>query len=810
MRISLNWLRELVDVNLSPEELAKTLTIAGFEVEEIEDRHTLAAGVVVGKVVECQPHPNADKLSVCQVDIGEKELSQIVCGAANVKVDIYVPVATVGAYLPAVEIKIKAAKLRGERSAGMICSLAELGLAKESEGIYIFPGEDLVPGKEVAPLLGLNDLVLDLATTANRADALSMVGVAREVAALTGGKVKLPPSPELEVSSQDGLKLDIADAKACPAYIGTVIKNLQIAPSPEWLKWRLEAAGVRPINNIVDITNYVLLEWGQPLHAFDLQRLQAVAGGNNLIMGVGFSAPGESLKTLDGQERQLKSSNLLIQANGKPIALAGVMGGEATEVHEETQEILLEAALFDPVVIRRSSRSQNLRTEASSRYERSVNQAELAVACNRGIALLQELAGGNVVKQAIADARPDPSSWSRSIELRLSRINQILGQVKQGDGTGYITQEDVEKILTALGCQLTSTDSQTWTVKVPPYRYRDLEREIDLIEEVARLYGYDHFCDTLPSKTQPGYLPSSEKVKRKVRRAFQAVGLTEVVHYSLVKPEGEEVVLDNPLFSEYSSLRTDLLGGLINAFQYNYSRGNGSLNAFEFGRIFWRGEEGLGEADSVAGILGGDFYPQGRWLKGGKSVPITWFEAKGCLESAFALLGLQVEYQPSNQDERLHPGRTASLWISGKRLGTFGQIHPQLRKEKDLPDEVYIFILSAPVLLETLEPQETKSNKFQPFSTYPAAERDIAFFASVETSVAQLVQGMKKAGGKLLNKVELFDEYQGENVPEGERSLAFSLAYRASDRTLTEQDIEPVHQKVREALTDKFRVTLRS
>ncbi len=810
MRISLNWLRELVGVSLSPEELAKTLTLAGFEVEEIEDRSTLAAGVVIGKVVECERHPNADKLSVCQVDIGQKELSQIVCGAANVKADIYVPVATVGAYLPTVNIKIRAAKLRGQSSAGMICSLSELGLEKESAGIYIFPGENLEPGKEVAPLLGLDDIVLDLATTANRADALSMVGVAREVAALTGAEVKLPSSQEVEINGEDGLQLDIADTKACPAYIGTVIKNLKIAPSPQWLQWRLQAAGMRPINNIVDITNYVLLEWGQPLHSFDLQRLKEVAGKDDLTIGVDFASQGDSLKTLDGQERKLTSSNLLIQANGKPVALAGVMGGEATEVHGETKDILLEAALFDPVVIRRSSRSQSLRTEASGRYERSVNHVELPVACNRAIALLQEIAGGEPVKQKIADHRPDHNSCNSSIELRLARINQILGQVKQGDSTGYITQEDVEKILTSLGCELTSKAQGIWSVKVPPYRYRDLEREIDLIEEVARLYGYDYFCDTLPSKTQMGYLPSREKAKRRVRQALQGVGLTEVIHYSLVKPEGEEVVLDNPLFSEYSSLRTDLLSGLINAFQYNYSQGNGSLNGFEFGRIFWRGEKSLGEADSVAGILGGDFYPQGRWTKGGKVSAMTWFEAKGSLESVFQKLGLKVEYQPDSQDERLHPGRTASLWISGQRLGTFGQLHPQLRKEKDLPNEVYVFILSASILLEALKPQETQSIKFQSFSTYPAAERDIAFFAPKETSVAELVQGMQKAGGKLLDNIELFDEYQGKNVPEGERSLAFSLAYRASDRTLKEKEIESAHQKVREALTDKFRVTLRS
>jgi phenylalanyl-tRNA synthetase beta chain len=810
MRISVNWLRELVDVPLTPEELAETLTIAGLEVEEIEDRRKLADGVVVGKVLDRQPHPNADKLSVCQVDVGQGTPLNIVCGASNVRSDIYVPVATVNTYLSAIDLKIRPTKLRGVRSEGMICSLAELGLEKESEGIYIFPDENLKLGADVRPLLGLDDVILDISPTANRADALSMVGVAREVAALTGASLHLPKVTPIAIPSGEGLlDLSVADQQACPAYMGTAIAKVQIAPSPEWLQRRLEAAGIRPINNVVDVTNYILLEWGQPLHAFDRERLQAFAGGKTLTIGVRFAREEESFKTLDGQTRSLNPQNLLITANDRPVALAGVMGGEETEVHQGTQNLILEAALFDPVVTRRSSRSQSLRTESSARYERGVNQAELETACQRAIALIAELAGGKPVAQTIADGRSN--RVSQSIELRLARVHQVLGSVKRDGAIGQIEAEDVERILTDLGCQLESIpgNSKVWTVTAPPYRYRDLEREIDLIEEVARLFGYDRFLDKLPDKTEAGGLSAEYQGQRKLREAFRAVGLTEVVQYSLVKPEKEEVVLANPLFVEYSALRTNLLDGLINAFEYNQSQGNGALNAFELGRIFWQTEDGIQEADSVAGILGGDLMSEGRWTRSGKPAPMTWYEAKGSLESVFACLGLSVEYQPDSKDSRLHPGRTASLWLKGKRLGTFGQLHPQLRQQQGLPDAVYAFELSFSTLLDALTREELLTPRFSPYSTYPAVERDLAFFAPVKVSVVELATAMQKAGGDLLDSVELFDEYRGENVPPGRRSLAFSLAYRASDRTLTAEEIEPVHNKIQQALVEQFNVTLR-
>jgi phenylalanyl-tRNA synthetase beta chain len=810
MRISLKWLQELVELKLSPEELAETLTLAGFEVEDIEDRRTWAAGVVVGKVLERQPHPNADKLSVCQVDIATGETLNIVCGASNVRADLYVPVATVGTYLPNIDLKIKPAKLRGVPSQGMICSLKELGLPSDVDGIHIFTQENLQVGSDVRPLLGLDDVILDVTATANRADALSMVGIAREVAALTAAKLTLPEPGEVSISQGAfPLALKIFDTQACPTYIGTVIDQVKIAPSPEWLQQRLRAAGVRPINNVVDITNYVLLEWGQPLHAFDRDRLQSVAGSDSLTIGVRFANAGETLKTLDGQTRTLSTQNLLITANNKPVALAGVMGGEETEVHDGTQNLVLEAALFDSVAIRRSSRSVGLRSEASGRYERGVNRAELEVATRRALSLISELAFGTIATQEIADSRPDPSTWTHSIELRLDRVNQVLGPIDLGDQTGEIQGQDVERILTALGCQVTPIDDRTWTVSVPPYRYRDLEREIDLIEEIARLYGYDKFYDTLPEKSEAGYLPVEQELIRKLRASLRAEGLTELIHYSLVKPgEDRQIVLANPLFVEYSALRTDLISGLIDAFQYNLEQGNGSLNGFDTGRIFWH-EEGLQEGEAIAGIMGGDT-SNSKWTRSNRDQPMTWFEAKGILESVFQQLGLQVEYQSDRRDSRLHPGRTASLWIRGSRLGIFGQLHPQLRQEKGLPDSVYVFQLDLDVLLNSLDEDEILVPQFKPYSTYPAADRDIAFFAPVKVTVAEIEKAITKAGKDLLESVELFDEYRGENVPQGQRSLAFRLIYRASDRTLTDTEVEPVHNKVREALVEKFGVSLRS
>lgn len=811
MRISLNWLRELVQVDLEPEVLAEKLTLAGFEVEEIEDRRTWAAGVVVGRVLEREQHPNADRLSVCKVDIGQPELSTIVCGASNVRADIWVAVATLGSYLPCIDLKLKPTKLRGVRSEGMICSLSELGLTKESEGIHIFPEDaGLQAGQPVGSLLGLDDVVLDLTSTANRADALSLIGIAREVRALTSAALTLP---EVALQTYPELpSLAIAlHSEACSHYSGTIIEGVTIAPSPEWLQKRLQLAGIRTINNVVDITNYILLEYGQPLHAFDRQKLQAIAGTSDLAIGVRSAQAGETLKTLDDQERTLSEATLVITAGDRPVALAGVMGGADSEVSEETTDLLLEAAWFEPIAVRRSARSQGLRTEASARYERGVNITELPISAQRAIDLLLEIAGGSVVSQTVATAQ-QPPDLEPSISLRLQRVNELLGPVQAEDEElKDLSADDIERLLTAIGCHLTLVDDAIWQVRVPPYRRRDLEREIDLIEEVARLYGYDNFGETLPPLgSEEGALSVDESLRRQIRAVCRGVGLTELQHYSLVKPGCDrQVHLANPLLAEYAALRLDLLSGLIDAFQYNWEQGNGPLWGFEIGRVFWREEDGFFEADRIGGILGGD-PSRGRWQRGGKEQAIDWYAAKGVLEEIFERFGLTIEFQPDRQDDRFHPGRTASLWLQGDRLGRFGQLHPLLCEERGLPAEVYAFELELDVWLDHLDQPDRQVPRFQPYSSFPASDRDLAFFVDQSVTVAELERIIRRQGGALLSEVELFDQYRGEHVPENQRSLAFRLTYRAGDRTLTEAEVEPVHDQVRQSLVERFRVTLRS
>ena len=809
MRISLNWLKELVPINLTPEELAKTLTIAGFEVEDIEDRTTWADGVVIGRVIECDRHPNADKLSLCQVDIGGETPSQIVCGAPNVRKDIFVPVATLGSYLPKVDLKIKPAKLRGVESKGMICSLAELGLAKDSEGIKILEGE-LQAGQDVRPLLGLDDVILDVTATANRADALSMVGIAREVSALTGGELTLPTINSVNIDNAGSLNIDIQETEACPAYIGTTIENVTIAPSPEWLQWRLEASGVRPINNVVDITNYILLEWGQPLHAFDREKLITIAGTQELSIGVRFANEGESLTTLDGQERKLTTQNLVITVGDKPVALAGIMGGEESEVDDNTKNVVLEAALFEPVPVRRSGKAQGLRTEASTRYERGVNQVELENAYARAVELLVGLADGKVTNQGIADNRRD--KFTNTIQLRIDRLHSILGKVVDDDGLTDVAGEDVVRILSDLGCTLEVENESplSWLVTVPPYRYRDLEREIDLIEEVARLYGYDRFQDTLPAQAKVGFIPSSLKIKRKIVKFLTGLGLNQLIQYSLVSPEKADIKIANPLFSEYSALRTNIIDGLIESYAFNTAQGNGGLNGFEIGRIFWDEEGKKAEGDALAGILGGDLYSDGIWTTGGKPPAMTWYDAKGVLESLFEALKAPITYKGDSDDDRLHPGRTASLWLRNQKIGVFGQLHPKLAEDKDLNENVYVFELHLDPLIKFLDQAYLQTPKFKAFSTYPAVDRDIALFAPIDLTVGDIVQVIRKAGGRALVDVTLFDEYKGDNVEEGKRSLAFNLVYQSIDKTLKDTDVDPVHNKIRKSLTKKFDVELRS
>ena len=791
MRVSLNWLRELVALpaELTVEQLAERLTLAGFEVEAIEDRRTWAAGVVVGRVLSRQPHPQADKLSVCQVDVGQGEPLTIVCGAANVRAEALVPVALVGTYLPCIDLHILLAEKRGVTSHGMICSLAELGLAKTATGIHIFSDPELQPGQDVRPLLGLDDVILEVASTANRGDALSMVGMAREVAALFGLAVQLPvgsapPLPPMTIT------IDIADPLTCPVYWGTELQDVQIAPSPPWLRQRLEQAGIRSVNNVVDITNYVLLEWGQPLHAFDADRLPA--GIDGLTLGVRLARAGESLRTLDEQVRTLTPQTLVITAQDQPVALAGVMGGADTEVTDQTRRVLLEAAIFDPATVRRSARSVGLRTEASARYERGVNPADLALAWGRAVQLLQEWAGAKVVGMGQFDRR---DMTPKVVSLRRQRVQAVLGEGKNGK----LTDAEILAPLQALGFGLEPTP-EGWRVTVPPHRLRDVEQEIDLIEEIARLVGYDHFANTLPGTGQVGGYPPSEQVRLRVRELCRGYGLHELMHYSLVK-EGD-IHLSNPLLAEYGALRTDLFAGLVQAFSYNMQQHNGPLWGFELGRVFVQRGEQEREFEQLGAIWGGS---REHWLR---KEPVTWYEAKGLVEGVLQGLQISPTWTAYRHDERFHPGRTAALYWGEKYLGIFGQLHPQLCQHREIPEQVYVLLLDMEVV--TAAATQNALARFQPYSPYPACDRDLAFFADQTLPVAELLRVVREAGQPLLQQVLVFDEYRGEGVPAGQRSLAFRLIYRAADRTLTEAEVEAVHNQVRQALVQHYGVTLRS
>jgi phenylalanyl-tRNA synthetase beta chain len=784
MRVSLNWLKQLVSVSLSPVDLAEKLTMAGFEVEEIEDRSAWAKGVVVGRVLQCEPHPQADKLKICQVDVGEGEPLTIVCGAPNACDEILVPVAKVGTFLPVKNLEIVPATKRGVTSSGMLCSLEELGLAKESEGIYIFE-KDYPLGTDVRPLLGLDDVILEVASTANRADALSMIGIAREVAALTGGILSFPIA-DGPLIAPGSLSIAIEDPRTCPVYYGTLLEGIRVAPSPLWLQRCLEKAGMRPINNVVDITNYILLEWGQPLHAFDADLLQSDR------LGVRFAENGEKLKTLDGNERSLTTTNLVITAGHQPVALAGVMGGGATEVSTSTERILLEAAIFDPATVRRSARIFGMRSEASARYERGVDNSAVEKALERAIQLLMELTGAQPVAQAKADSR---SHARRTLLLRPSRFAQIMGS--------EVPNDQIEKVLRDLGFDVNPAE-EGYLVTVPGHRMRDIEREIDLIEEVARIVGFDQFLPTLPPQTEGGYLPIEDVLLREIRQGCQGAGLTEILTYSL-RPSVTDfpITLSNPLTADLTVMRTDLLDGLLQTLKYNLEQKNGPFWAFEIGTVFARDAEGVLEGEHIGGILCGD-----PWIGGWqKNMPtLDFFKAKGVLAAILKPWNLDIEYQADRRDERLHPGRTASLWESGERLGVFGQLHPRTAQQLDLPEATFLFELDLDVLFDLIL-KETAT--FKPFSSYPASDRDLALFARQTIPAADLERSIRMSGEALLESVHLFDEYRGTGVPEGWRSLAFRLTYR-SDHTLTVDEIEKVHQQIRSQLMDRFSVELRS
>jgi len=839
MRVSLQWLRELVACDLAAAELGERLSMAGFELDGLQDLAAQAAGVVVGYVEQRDPHPNADKLSVCRVQIGAAEPLQIVCGAANVRAGIHVPVATVGAYLPAVDLTIKPAELRGVASSGMICSLKELGLADSTDGIAILDQLlERVPGvgAPVGPSFGLDDQVMELAITANRPDGLSMRGIAREVAALTGAPLTLPPAdPSIAAEPLPLAAEALAAMEAGGLFSITALQGIRPAASPRWLQSRLERSGLRPINAVVDITNLVMLETGQPLHAFDATSLGQLGGaGDGPAIGAIGLRQGTSqdrFVALDGSEHQLSEEALVVTYADRPIALAGVIGGAESAVTATSTEIWLEAAVFAPQAVRRSARSTGLRTDASTRFEKGLPPEVTLAAADRAVALLQELCGATVVGRW---CHQRPAAGPSPLLLRRDALHQLLGPVqvlagKPGD-LEDLEDDQIIQTLTALGCELVERQAgDGWDVLVPPSRSQDLVREVDLIEEVARMVGYDRFTCHLPDPLEPGGLNPNQQVERRLRRALASAGLQETCHLSLGPASSifsspgagassadpglpARLPLANPLLADYGHLRDGLVEELLLAARRNLQAGRSGFWAFEIGTVFAPGAQGPSQSQRLGGIVCGS-RPSELWSAGGKPLAPTYFQARGLLQQALGALAIPPEdrllAKPADHPF-LHPGRAAQLLIEGRPVGWFGQLHPLQAEALDLPEATHLFELELAPLLTAA----TRRNRFQPsfaaYATVPASERDLALVVPTSVSCGQLLAAIRKAGKPLLEQADLLDRYEGAQVAAGSCSQAFRLRYRDAKRTLTEAEVEQAHQAVRSALESQFQAQLRS
>ncbi|MEB3306974.1 MAG: phenylalanine--tRNA ligase subunit beta [Cyanobacteriota bacterium] len=812
MRVSLQWLQELVSAepeSLSISRLADRLSISGFEVDAVDDLAARAEGVVVGLVLERNPHPDADKLSVCQVDIGGSSPLQIVCGASNVRQGIHVPVALVGTFLPAVNLTIKPAELRGVSSHGMICSLAELGLQTTQDGIAILDSlSSPVPplGSPVGPLLGLDDQVLELAITANRPDGLSMAGIAREVAAIVGGHTTIPSSVEaITAQPLPAEPASLALMEEGGIFSVTELTGIHVAPSPLWLQQRLEKAGIRPINNVVDITNLVMLESGQPLHAFDRDRLTeaGIGSADPAEIGLRYGRPGETLVTLDGVCRPLSPETLLVTYSDQPVALAGVMGGEAEAVMATTSTIWLEAAVFAAAAVRRSSRAVGLRTEASSRFEKGLPTEATLAASDRAVALFQELCGATVTQRWLSRR---PTSGRLPLRLRRDALQNLLGPVLVDGVPCDLSDDQVEDTLRAIGC-LVEAEADGWQVQVPPARGVDLLREVDLIEEVARLVGYDRFCCHLPDPVEPGGLTAQQQVERLLRQSLVGAGLQEACSFSLVKAAPDRLALANPLLADYGHLRNELLTELLSAARRNLQSGASGFWAFELGEVFPDPSTGASRGH-LAGVICGERRAEW-WSNHGKAQPPDYYQARGLLQQALDTLSIPVHDTPLQHHPLLHPGRAARVSVEGRSAGWFGQLHPSFCEEQELPESSYAFELEMGELLAAATRRARWIPVFRPFATVPASERDLAVVVPTDMAAATLVTVIRKAGRPLLEQSWLMDRYSGDQVGEGLCSLTFRLRFRDPARTLTDEEVEAGLSRIISALETQPGLQLR-
>ncbi len=814
MKVSQNWLKNLVEITSTPEDLSEKLSIGGFEVESLEDCSKNVNGVVLGKVLSVLKHDGSDKLSICQVDIGNSRNLQIICGASNIKPNIYVYVATVGAKLNAVDLNIKKSEIRGVISEGMICSLQELGLEDSSEGIEIID-ESLAlkhelgtPGSE---LLQLNDFIYDLAITANRPDGMSVIGIAREISALLESTLNFPElNHKYNIHLLKGIKLCPEAIESNCIYTISCIDGVNGEKlSPNWLRDRIEKSGIKSINLLVDLTNYILLEQGQPLHAFDKDKLSNLIGKK--VSPEDFSVrkgkDNESLICLDGKEYALNDKITVITCCDKPVAIAGVIGGLETSVSNTTSSIYLEGAVFNPVTIRKSSKAVGIRTESSSRYEKGISSKNTISAVTRAINLLEEYFS---INSPIINTSNLLSNEDIFIKLRRNRIHKILGPLiinDQFEKSNLSDNEIVDK-LTLIGCTLKKKE-YGWDVAVIPNRSHDLTREIDLIEEIARLIGYDRFDLKLPNPIKPGKLSSEQLALRKVKNGFIENGFNEVLSYSLVPEDDEKLIkISNPLLLETSCLRDNIWKEHLEIVNRNIKAGQASCYIFEIGNIFQKKNEFIQEEVLNGAIYGNKKF--GKWINSGKDNDLNYFQARGKLKEALSSLNIKIDDKPTDSIDFLHPGRTAKLVIEGKDAGYFGEIHPKLILERKSLKKIYLFNINVSNLLGA----STRKNKWIPiykqYPIVPKMERDINFVFSKKFLISEITSQIRKTGKNLLEEVNLLDVFEDTKFGDDHVSYTFRLSYRDKDKTLLDSDITSIHSNIISNVEKCFNTKLRN
>ena len=797
MNVTLNWLKTYIDFEFSPSELADRLTMLGVEVESIKQLGADLEGVIVGSVTSIRPHPNADKLVLCQVDTGGTEELQVVCGAPNAREGMLAPVATIGATLP-VGLTIKQAKLRGETSQGMLCSEKELGISDNAAGLMELP-TDIPVGTPLSKALGLDDVVFELEITPNRPDCLSLLGVAREIRSETGNPLKLPTVDlkENSINVRDLTSVTIDAPDLCPRYAARVIQDVKVAESPAWLQQRLASVGIGVINNIVDITNFVLMEYGQPLHAFDYDKLTE----NRIV--VRRATEGEHITTLDEVERELTPDMLVIADAEKPVALAGIMGGYDSEITETTCDVLLESAYFNPSSVRATAKALGISTEASYRFERGADPGIVLAALDRAAQLIAELAGGTVC-EGVVDVYPGQQPLTQ-IQLRPERVNFVLGTTLEA--------AEMAQILNRLGFDVDAT-GDVYQVTVPTFR-SDVTREIDLIEEIARVHGYDNIPTTLPKGDIPVPAPDPKTdVRRRIKHFLLAAGMMEAVNYSFCAPNCFDKIrlnaddplrdtlrLRNPLSPEMSVLRTTLTPGLLENAQHNRNHQIDTIALFEIGGIFLHdGEEK--EPERVAGVLAGQV---GEGVYRDPYRPPDFFDIKGLVEGMLEACGV-VDWTLQKTGVRtFHPGRNAEVLLDNKRIGVFGEAHPEVLENYDLPYKAYLFEFD----LEGLTDTATFTKRFEPISIYPKVARDLAIVVDKEVLSDMPTELIYTTGGDSVDSVRLFDVYEGEQVPEGKKSLAYTITYHSATETLTDKAVNALHDEVVKRLNRELGAELR-